>query len=618
MLLLQRLAWACVSGLSFLLLSPLLDEPLGWTPVTFVAGLATLAALRLHDAFLVFAALSPLAAVTFLLVRAADSTIRFEEAVTLAFLAGWAARRSIRPRKLPISDELRWSAALLVTATVVSGIVTGGSLIAEQPGASAVNLLWTRLVRESMLRSSPFSGALLLIEGLLLLIAAGDACAGDPEKRDRAIRAMVLSAAAAAIINLLRLATASLRTEHPWSSLLQYLATVRVNVHFGDLNASASYFAMLLFFALGLVPRWPRIAYPCAAVIALAMWMSGSRIALAAVVITAALGALLWSHARSGRLARGVAGVCLLLAITAFAWWKWYPEGRNVDQSYAFAFRVEMATAGLRMAAAAPLWGIGVGRFHAASGEYASVRENAHNQFIQVLAELGIPGLLLFVAVLVFALRETWRAPGPPGPSWGLLAGLGVFLLTSLGGHPLLVHGAAYPFWMALGLAAAPITYPRGLRHGVRLLPLVLLALFIASVPYRVNAAARSAYLEHASVGMSQWHRDADGYRYRFAGGRSSLFVAASAQSVRIPLQHGPLAPRAVEIRIFLDGREADRVVLTRDDGWRTVRLLPARQAQTSFRRIDLEATMPGSATPLDVQVTNSAGAIMVGTLGVQ
>ena len=81
--------------------------------------------------------------------------------------------------------------------------------------------------------------------------------------------------------------------------------------------------------------------------------------------------------------------------------------------------------------------------------------QNAHNNYVQVMAELGVPGLLLFVAVIVAALKTGFSRAGPPGPSWGLLAGLCAYLLTCLLGHPLLIVAAAYPFWTALGLAAS-------------------------------------------------------------------------------------------------------------------------------------------------------------------
>jgi hypothetical protein len=134
-----------------------------------------------------------------------------------------------------------------------------------------------------------------------------------------------------------------------------------------------------------------------------------------------------------------------------------------------------------------------------------------------------------------------------------------------------------------------------------------------ATLPFRIAAAVREANVEHASVGFSLWQHGPDGSRYRWAGGRSSFFVAASARAIRIPLRRGPLAPATLEVRIFLDGVEADRVVLRQDDESRTVRLVFARHVAARFSRIDLECSVPGAMQPVDVQPTQSAGVLMVG-----
>jgi O-antigen ligase len=70
--------------------------------------------------------------------------------------------------------------------------------------------------------------------------------------------------------------------------------------------------------------------------------------------------------------------------------------------------------AGLRMIETHPLFGIGLGNFkpvmrwYAPPGtEWSSI---AHNTFIEVAAELGLPALGVFVGILVFAYRSLGRA----------------------------------------------------------------------------------------------------------------------------------------------------------------------------------------------------------------
>ena len=108
-----------------------------------------------------------------------------------------------------------------------------------------------------------------------------------------------------------------------------------------------------------------------------------------------------------------------------------------------------------------PVFGVGVGRFFSTSAEYLSPAfrsvvpsENAHNNFLQVLAELGIVGFVPFVwligAVVVVVWRRRRSGPLPRSAAAGA-AGLSAFVLTWFGGHPLLVAEAAYPFWLLLG-----------------------------------------------------------------------------------------------------------------------------------------------------------------------
>ena len=82
-------------------------------------------------------------------------------------------------------------------------------------------------------------------------------------------------------------------------------------------------------------------------------------------------------------------------------------------------------------------------------------RENAHNNFAQIAGELGLVGLLSFLAVLVMSLWRGDRNVVHTMLVMPVLLGLSAFILTWLGGHPLLVAEVAYPFWITLGVAAA-------------------------------------------------------------------------------------------------------------------------------------------------------------------
>jgi len=84
--------------------------------------------------------------------------------------------------------------------------------------------------------------------------------------------------------------------------------------------------------------------------------------------------------------------------------------------------------AGFRMIAAAPLWGVGPFNFKSLSGYYSGLDISfmAHNTYLEVAAELGIPVFVIFVSLLLVALGAFGRASRLHGsPEAEELAGWG-------------------------------------------------------------------------------------------------------------------------------------------------------------------------------------------------
>ena len=67
------------------------------------------------------------------------------------------------------------------------------------------------------------------------------------------------------------------------------------------------------------------------------------------------------------------------------------------------------------MIRAQPLTGIGTGNFKALSGKLGGV---AHNTYIEIAAELGIPGLALFGAILFFDRSDPCACPTGHARFW--------------------------------------------------------------------------------------------------------------------------------------------------------------------------------------------------------
>ncbi len=85
---------------------------------------------------------------------------------------------------------------------------------------------------------------------------------------------------------------------------------------------------------------------------------------------------------------------------------------------------------------------------------------HAHNLFLQVALDLGLPGLIAYLAVLWVALTVAWRAAKrgsgvPRGLALGLMAGLLALHIYGLTDAIALGAKPGIAFWLALGLIAA-------------------------------------------------------------------------------------------------------------------------------------------------------------------
>ena len=144
------------------------------------------------------------------------------------------------------------------------------------------------------------------------------------------------------------------------------------------------------------------------------------------------------------------------MPIGAFAAQYFLVRPLNATPSQAVNIRWMFLETTARMLADHPVFGVGIGQYARWSTHYSSpellqiyTRENAHNNFAQIAGELGVVGLASFIAVLALCLWPARRGPPAIAPA---LAGLAAFIVSWLGGHPLLVPEVAYPFWLTLAI----------------------------------------------------------------------------------------------------------------------------------------------------------------------
>ena len=199
--------------------------------------------------------------------------------------------------------------------------------------------------------------------------------------------------------------------------------------------------------------------------------MTGSRTGtLAAALVVLTLACTGQRRARKGLFAFLAAGV----AVSAWVW-VYQPAGvasRSFESATSSSGRLEIWSVGLASCSDYCVFGSGWGTFSQVYAEtQASVpgakvlvsdegAYQAHNLWILVVVELGIPGLVLLTCGMLLGLWEAWRIPRAlRGPPLSALVGLifGVFFLSSM---------EFKFFWMVFIMIALYANLSRSLYRG--------------------------------------------------------------------------------------------------------------------------------------------------------
>ena len=577
--------------------------------VVLLVALIGLSAWRPGAALMVLAASVPIAAWT---GRWWNGTVAWPETLVVAFAAGYCARSlwSRRERRDDLDLPISVFAALVIASLAVRLLVLywtiGGAALWEQ---------LSQLARaDYFVASASFrdlDAAMRLIEGMVLLRAASSVAQSDEAFGPSLVRWFVTGAAAAAALNLWRVWQGALRLDEPVATFIRYLTTLRYNVHYLDVNAAGSYFVMALLVAVGVAIATRKVRWvAAAALIATSLALSGSRAAL----LAGAVSTVAWSawrlrprfrqpQARS--LALALSSLLLLGCAAAVVYY--VSARRNLTpSSTALEIRAEFARTTFRMIQMYPAFGVGIGQYVNRSRDFSSPmlvqtfrmpHENAHNNFLQILGELGVIGLAAFLWVL----WERGRRALTGSVDWmfqGVMAALFAFLLTWLSGHPLLIDEPAMSFWLLLGTASGCIADVPSTVRSQRLpaaVAVIVIAAAAVSIPFRARRELATSDLEHQAIGLSGWQQGADGVRYRLGGAWSTVFVPADARSVVLPLRRA-LSGADIEVALWLDGRPAD-VVRVPADRWYELHLaLPSTSTGHRFYRLELRAADPPSS----------------------
>ncbi|MBI4563631.1 MAG: O-antigen ligase family protein [Planctomycetes bacterium] len=238
-------------------------------------------------------------------------------------------------------------------------------------------------------------------------------------------------------------------------------------------NTFAGFLVLTLPFALGAAldggrRRWLQVL--TVGMGGFCLWATGSKGGWIAAAVAAGAFLILAGARRFPRrraLLIGSAAVVAVAGLVAIA--------GPLQRIESIAVRHVYWDAGIKMTAEHPLLGVGINQFGDYYGHYKDDRQeettHAHNDYLEVLAELGIVGLLSFIGLFLVAARKSFQAESPPpGAAFpnrtgrllmmsiplGLLASYafqGIF--NDIGGTPLLAL-----FLSAVWMAAFRIIHP--------------------------------------------------------------------------------------------------------------------------------------------------------------
>jgi probable O-glycosylation ligase (exosortase A-associated) len=209
------------------------------------------------------------------------------------------------------------------------------------------------------------------------------------------------------------------------------------------------------------------------------LWLFGALLLTATMAVTGSRASLLgfigglaciWWNTRH-RLLLGAVGLMLLLGGFFLLPDQYKTRYSTITQSEldgSSQARLSTWHAGLQMIIDRPIFGVGIGCFGTAhASEYSPEARRswleAHSLYIQVPAEVGLTGALLFFAFLVEMLRLNRRTARAlrDDPRWaferlvlsGILAGVVVLLISGIFGHSMVRR--TWYIYAGLGLAVA-------------------------------------------------------------------------------------------------------------------------------------------------------------------
>ena len=467
------------------LIAAFVHPDLAWTFKLLVMGVIAVSAASPMAGLLVLVLLLPFSTPAVALFDHVVASSEITDALLLAFVSGASLRVVRSPDGRP--DRLSAPAIVLMAAVVASTIAELHALQAITPRRPLAGEIWRHLTTSYWTAPRTFAvvhDAVRWIAWIAAAVYAERAIRAAPARHDMACRLWIVAGTIGAMFSVVFLLEIAVH-DTP-ATAWQVLQQARLSVLQPDLNAAGSYFALFLVPAVivGLRGRAWWMLVGAAPVLMIPFGMARSRAAMAAVVLVLCVAGCARAMRRPAGNAssdvvrvntRAMAGAVAIAAIAAAVMFAATRQS-HLEPRTAVQFRLEMMQIGLSAAQRNPLFGVGLGDYIRSTRRFITPEtpitlgsypggENAHNNLLQIVVELGIPAGLVFLWLVIPTATMGFGA-GPAGPSpalQGLSLGVAAFLVSAVFGHPLLVPQVGVAFFLALGVAAGLAPAPGGM-----------------------------------------------------------------------------------------------------------------------------------------------------------
>ncbi len=568
-----------VSGAYVLLLTGFPPGAPDRLPVFLISlGLALATARRRQVGVVAFAFLFPCAGLLVRLFGATDPST-WPMLLFAGLVCGWTFRFLYDFESAPEPSPLdRWIGALLVvwTSSTALAVARARTLWAFLHGLSGRVVNGQGLLDQDAIRESVFSFAAVASGAAFYFVLRRSGGA----VRERALRAAMWGAAVSAGASLLqRLGVLPAEARGFWR------LTGRLSGGAVDPNSLGLLcgLAAVLALTLGLRKGARGLEIPLAGILLVGLLLSGSRSGLLIVLLSLFL--LVVARGLPGRVRlTGIAALVAVLAAGALLAARAGPGslGSRVVESFDPRVPLELRVSGRpllwqaasRLFARHPVEGGGMGSFSwrlpdllREDNRTIALRDNPGSSYVQALAEMGVPGFLLTLALAaalgwqaLSRIRVLERDPLGAGAGVALLA----FLLASVFGSHWYAGDASLLFFLLVSVVALP---GRGVERG-RLEVLRSMAVLVSAAAALVGILATASpavtFRYSPRIGFHALERDAQG-PFRWTRRSFALWIEPGAIQ-RVRLAHLPPIPQPVEVTARVDGVVALRRVLAPGD----------------------------------------------------